>query len=71
MKCFLTTSLGWIAFIAIAYSYMVTTQELIIPNQRGYMEVRHNDIKLTPSNFEADIEKQDKIGQLINQLNRK
>jgi hypothetical protein len=34
------------------------------------MEVRHNDIKLTPSNFEADIEKTDAIGQLINEVSR-
>jgi hypothetical protein len=70
MKYFLVTSLGWVAFIAICYSYMVTTQQLVIPNQRGYMEVRHNDIKLTPSNFEADIEKTDAIGQLINEVSR-
>jgi len=71
MKCFLVTSLGWVAFIAIIYSYAVTNQYIIIPNQRGYMEVRNDNISLTPASFEADVRKNNQLDDLVGQVTQK
>jgi hypothetical protein len=53
MKTVIITSICWIAFIAIAYAYAVTNQLIIIPNQTGYIEVRHNDLVTTPNGFDV------------------
>lgn len=65
MKCALVTSLAWVAFISIAYAYAVTSQTIIIPNQIGYMEVRHNDLSLTPASFEAGKRKEHTLDELV------
>lgn len=48
------TSTIWVALGSIAYAYLISTQQLVIPNQRGYIESRHSDVILTPNNFKLD-----------------
>ena len=69
MKCFFITSLCWIALIAISYSYIVTNQILIVPNQAGYMVVKNHTLEATPINFEVT-HKQDDISNLIQQVSK-
>lgn len=64
-KCALVTSLIWIAGIAIYYGYAVTNQIIVIPNQIGYMEVRHNDLTATPSNFEVSHRPEQSLDDLV------
>ena len=53
MKCFAITTLFWGFIASLAYSYIISSQTLIIPNQLGYMEVS-NDAIATPTSFEVN-----------------
>lgn len=70
IKCAIFTSLVWIAGIAITYSYAVTSQKIIIPNQTGYMEVRHNDLQLTPASFDATPRKEQTLDELVRNVTK-
>jgi hypothetical protein len=68
LLCFSFTTLFWLCAGLGYYSYKISTQQWILPNQIGYMEVRHNDLRATPSNFEVD--KRDPLGELVREVSR-
>lgn len=68
MKCAAITSLCWITIAAIAYTWALTSQAIIIPNQTGYMEVRHNDLITTPSAFNVTERNQRALDQLVHDV---